>query len=131
MMDILQPDQCMACNDPSLRRKPGVAHVQDAQSVAWLERTLAAFKGTVVAVTHDRCVAMTYIRQESPMCSSLECYACLGLSFEPAYAAECASGIPYDVCRLRVLPVSAYLQPHRCILAVWHSRLSTTLLAGS
>ncbi len=26
----------------------------DAQSVAWLERTLAAFKGTVVAVTHDR-----------------------------------------------------------------------------
>ena len=28
--------------------------MQDAQSVAWLERTLAAFKGTVVAVTHDR-----------------------------------------------------------------------------
>jgi len=28
--------------------------LQDAQSVAWLERTLAAFKGTVVAVTHDR-----------------------------------------------------------------------------
>ena len=28
--------------------------VPDAQSVAWLERTLAAFKGTVVAVTHDR-----------------------------------------------------------------------------
>jgi ATPase subunit of ABC transporter with duplicated ATPase domains len=26
----------------------------DAQSVAWLERTLADFKGTVVAVTHDR-----------------------------------------------------------------------------
>ena len=30
---------------------------QDAQSVAWLERTLAAFKGTVVAVTHDRSLA--------------------------------------------------------------------------
>ena len=44
-----------------LAAKLGVAHVQDAQSVAWLERTLAAFKGTVVAVTHDRCVATTYI----------------------------------------------------------------------
>ena len=32
----------------------GLAVLQDAQSVAWLERTLAAFKGTVVAVTHDR-----------------------------------------------------------------------------
>ena len=28
----------------------------DALSVAWLERYLADFKGTVVAVTHDRCV---------------------------------------------------------------------------
>ena len=27
----------------------------DAQSVAWLERFLADFRGTVVAVTHDRC----------------------------------------------------------------------------
>jgi ABC-type Mn2+/Zn2+ transport system ATPase subunit len=27
----------------------------DAASVSWLERTLADFKGTVVAVTHDRC----------------------------------------------------------------------------
>ena len=26
----------------------------DAESVAWLERTLAEFKGTVVAITHDR-----------------------------------------------------------------------------
>ena len=26
----------------------------DAESVAWLERTLAAFRGTVVAITHDR-----------------------------------------------------------------------------
>ena len=26
----------------------------DAGSVAWLERTLASFRGTVVAVTHDR-----------------------------------------------------------------------------
>lgn len=26
----------------------------DAESVAWLERFLADFKGTVVAVTHDR-----------------------------------------------------------------------------
>lgn len=26
------------------------------QSVAWLEQTLAAFKGTVCAVTHDRCM---------------------------------------------------------------------------
>ncbi len=26
----------------------------DAESVAWLERFLAEFKGTVVAVTHDR-----------------------------------------------------------------------------
>jgi len=29
----------------------------DAGSVAWLERTLAGFRGTVVAVTHDRCAA--------------------------------------------------------------------------
>ena len=26
----------------------------DAESVAWLERTLADFSGTVVAITHDR-----------------------------------------------------------------------------
>ena len=26
----------------------------DTESVAWLEKTLAAFPGTVVAVTHDR-----------------------------------------------------------------------------
>ena len=26
----------------------------DAESVAWLERTLEEFKGTVVAITHDR-----------------------------------------------------------------------------
>jgi ATPase subunit of ABC transporter with duplicated ATPase domains len=26
----------------------------DAQSVSWLEKYLATFKGTVVAITHDR-----------------------------------------------------------------------------
>ena len=38
------------------RRQEPTNHL-DAGSVAWLERTLAAFKGTVVAVTHDRCGA--------------------------------------------------------------------------
>ena len=28
----------------------------DAESVAWLEKYLSDFKGTVVAITHDRCV---------------------------------------------------------------------------
>jgi energy-dependent translational throttle protein EttA len=28
----------------------------DAESVAWLEQFLKAYKGTVLAITHDRCV---------------------------------------------------------------------------
>jgi len=38
------------------RRQEPTNHL-DAGSVAWLERTLAGFRGTVVAVTHDRCAA--------------------------------------------------------------------------
>ena len=89
MMITLQPDHCMTCTGVQLAAKPAGAHVQDAQSVAWLERTLAAFKGTVVAVTHDRCVARTYIPPRvSPTCIKLECCACLSMSSEAACAAE-------------------------------------------
>ena len=58
MITALQPDHCIKCMHPSCD-KACVVHLQDAQSVAWLERTLAAFKGTVVAVTHDRCAVIT------------------------------------------------------------------------
>jgi hypothetical protein len=35
----------------------------DAESVAWLERFLGEFKGTVVAVTHDRLEVATHSLQ--------------------------------------------------------------------
>ena len=34
----------------------------DAESVAWLERHLAEYKGTVVAVTHDRWLMRSFDR---------------------------------------------------------------------
>jgi hypothetical protein len=36
----------------------------DAESVAWLERTLKEFRGTVCAVTHDRCAALVHTTDE-------------------------------------------------------------------
>ena len=102
--------------------------------MAWLERTLAAFKGTVVAVTHDRCVAWTYIPPRvSPTCTKLECCACLGPSseaaYEAAYAAEHAGGSTQSVVCLRgVLAVVSVFQPHGSILPVWHCKVSTLSL---
>lgn len=44
----------------------------DAESVAWLERTLNDFRGTVVAITHDRC-APYLVTEHSPFAGMCPC----------------------------------------------------------
>lgn len=41
----------------------------DSESVAWLERFLAQFKGTVVAITHDRYFLDNGEARRSPSCA--------------------------------------------------------------
>ncbi len=83
----------------------------DAQSVAWLERTLAAFKGTVVAVTHDR----FFLDNVAGIKQSADCHFCRKAGI---YIQLSASGYTVDS---RTYSVASAL-PAECHIWIRHER---------